>query len=93
MVDEFMESLSCSVPETTIHMLLLCFPLPRLGATWLEKIHWDEDQDTVTWKSSPSGYFRGREKHFSALDFIAQLTLHIPRAAVTQFRQERKAWR
>jgi hypothetical protein len=44
----------------------------------LEKIHWDEDQDTVTWKSCTSGYFRGREKHFSALDFIAQLTLHIP---------------
>jgi hypothetical protein len=44
----------------------------------LEKIHWDQEQDTVTWKSSPSGYFRGREKHFSALDFIAQLTLHIP---------------
>ena len=44
----------------------------------LEKIHWDQEQDTVTWKSSPSGYFRGREKHFSALDFIAQVTLHIP---------------
>ena len=57
----------------------------------LEKIHWDEEQDTVTWKSCTSGYFRGREKHFSALDFIAQLTLHIPRAAVTQLRQERKA--
>jgi hypothetical protein len=42
-----------------------------------EKIHWDEEQDTVTWKSCTSGYFRGREKHFSALDFIAQLTLHI----------------
>jgi hypothetical protein len=50
----------------------------------LEKIHWDQDQDTVTWKSCTSGYFRGREKHFSALDFIAQLTLHIPRAAVTR---------
>jgi len=44
----------------------------------LEKIHWDEEQDTVTWKSCASGYFRGREKHFSALGFIAQLTLHIP---------------
>jgi hypothetical protein len=59
----------------------------------LEKIHWDEQQDTVTWKSCPSGYFKGREKHFSPLDFIAQLTLHIPRAAVTQLRQERKACR
>jgi hypothetical protein len=44
----------------------------------LEKVHWDEEQDTVTWKSCTSGYFRGREKHFSALDFIAQLTLHLP---------------
>jgi hypothetical protein len=24
------------------------------------------------------GYFKGRERHFSCLDFIAQLTLHIP---------------
>jgi hypothetical protein len=47
-------------------------------------IHWDEQQDTVTWKSCSSGYFKGREKHFSPLDFIAQLTLHIPRAAVTR---------
>ena len=31
----------------------------------LEKIHWDQDQDTVTWKSSTSGYFNGREHHFS----------------------------
>jgi len=44
----------------------------------LEKIHWDQDQDTVTWKSSTWGYFKGRERHFSGLDFIAQLTLHIP---------------
>jgi len=45
----------------------------------LEKIHWDEEQDTVTWKSCTSGYFGGREQHFSALNFIAQLTLHIPK--------------
>jgi DNA-directed RNA polymerase subunit RPC12/RpoP len=44
----------------------------------LQKIHWDEQQDTVSWKSSPSGYFKGRQRHFSALDFIAQVTLHIP---------------
>ena len=50
----------------------------------LEKIHWDEEQDTVTGKSCTSGYFRGREQHFSALDFIARLTLHIRRAAVTR---------
>ena len=33
----------------------------------LEKIRWDQEQDTVTWKSRALGYFRGREKHFSAL--------------------------
>jgi hypothetical protein len=27
----------------------------------LQKIHWDEDKDTVTSKSCTSGYFRGRE--------------------------------
>jgi hypothetical protein len=43
-----------------------------------EKIHWDQDQDTVSWKSSTSGYFKDRERHFSCLDFIAQVTLHIP---------------
>ncbi|MGA2640459.1 MAG: ankyrin repeat domain-containing protein [Spirochaetia bacterium] len=43
-----------------------------------EKIHWDQDQDTVSWKPSTSGYFKGRERHFSCLDFIAQVTLHIP---------------
>jgi hypothetical protein len=43
----------------------------------LEKIHWDEEQDTITGKSCTSGYFRDREQHFSALDFIAGLTLHI----------------
>ena len=37
-----------------------------------------QDQDTVSWKSSTSGYFEGRERHFSCLDFIAQVTLHIP---------------
>ncbi|MCX7037784.1 MAG: hypothetical protein NT005_01385 [Spirochaetes bacterium] len=42
----------------------------------LEKIHWDED--TVTWKSSSAGYFKGRERRFSGLDFIAQVTLNIP---------------
>jgi hypothetical protein len=35
-----------------------------------EKIHWDQDQDTVSWKSSTSGYFKGRERHFSCLDFM-----------------------
>jgi hypothetical protein len=44
----------------------------------LQKSHWDEEQDAVSWKSSPSGYFKGRQRHFSALDFIAQVTLHIP---------------
>jgi hypothetical protein len=44
----------------------------------MQKLEWDEEQDTVTWSSSPTGYFRGQQRHFSCLDFIAQLTLHIP---------------
>lgn len=44
----------------------------------MQKLEWDEEQDTVTLRSSPSGYFRGKQVHFSCLDFIAQLTLHIP---------------
>jgi hypothetical protein len=55
----------------------------------MQKLEWDEEQDTVpragnctaTWKSSPTGYFQGKQVHFSCLDFIAQLTLHIPRPA------------
>jgi hypothetical protein len=44
----------------------------------LQRIRWDEQQDTVTWSASPSGYFKGRIRHYSSLDFIAQVTLHIP---------------
>ena len=44
----------------------------------LQSIRWNEQQHTVTWTSSPSGYFRGRQRRFSSMDFIAQLTLHIP---------------
>jgi hypothetical protein len=44
----------------------------------LERIRWDEQQNTVTWSSSPSGYFKGRLRRYSSLDFIAQVTPHIP---------------
>ena len=44
----------------------------------LRRIRWDEQQDTVTWSSSPSGYFKGRQRRYSSLDFIAQVTLHVP---------------
>jgi hypothetical protein len=44
----------------------------------LQRIRWDEQQDTVTWSSSPSGYFKGRQRRYSSLDFIAQVTLHVP---------------
>ncbi|MCX7038097.1 MAG: transposase [Spirochaetes bacterium] len=44
----------------------------------LQRIRWDEKQDTVTWSASPSGFFKGRTRHYSSLDFIAQMTLHIP---------------
>jgi hypothetical protein len=44
----------------------------------LQRIRWDEQQDAVTWSSSPSGYFKGRQHRYSSLDFIAQVTLHVP---------------
>jgi hypothetical protein len=49
----------------------------------LQRIRWDEQQDAVTWSSSPSGYFKGRQRRYSSLDFIAQGTLHIPPRAST----------
>lgn len=52
----------------------------------LQRIRWDEQQDTVpragnctaTWSASPSGFLKGKIRHYSSLDFIAQVTLHIP---------------
>jgi hypothetical protein len=44
----------------------------------LEKITWDSCTDTVTWKAPCTGPHKGKERYFSGLDFIAQLTLHIP---------------
>jgi len=41
-------------------------------------VEWDQEQDPVTWKAPQKGFFMGTERHFSCLDFIAQLTLHIP---------------
>jgi hypothetical protein len=44
----------------------------------LQRIRWDEQQDTVTWSASPSGFFKGRIRRYSSLDFLAQVTLHVP---------------
>ena len=44
----------------------------------LQRIRWDEQQDIVTWSASPSGFFKGRIRRYSPLDFIAQVTLHVP---------------
>jgi hypothetical protein len=44
----------------------------------LQRIRWDEQQDTVTWSASPSGYLEGSICHYSSLNFTAQETLHIP---------------
>ena len=44
----------------------------------LRRIRWDEQHDTVTWSAPPSGFFKGRIRHYSSLDFIAQVTLHVP---------------
>ena len=55
----------------------LCQYLVRAPLS-LQRIRWDEQQDTVTWSASPSGFFKGRIRRYSSLDFIAQVTLHIP---------------
>jgi hypothetical protein len=60
----------------------LCQHIVRVPLS-LQKIEGDEDQDSVPWKVSPTGYFQGRQMHFSCLDFIAPLTLHIPRGEYT----------
>jgi hypothetical protein len=44
----------------------------------LTMLEWDQDQDTVTWKAPQKGFFKGKDRYFSCLDFIAQLTLHVP---------------
>jgi hypothetical protein len=55
----------------------LCQYLVRAPLS-LRRIRWDEGQDTVTWSASPSGFFKGRVRRYSSLDFIAQVTLHVP---------------
>jgi hypothetical protein len=55
----------------------LCQYLVRAPLS-LRRIRWDEQQDTVTWSASPSGFFKGRIRRYSSLDFIAQVTLHVP---------------
>jgi hypothetical protein len=43
-----------------------------------EKLYWDSFTDTVLWHAPKTGHFRGENRYFSGLDFIARLTLHIP---------------
>jgi hypothetical protein len=44
----------------------------------LEKIVWEGKTDTVVWKSPVKSPHKGKERSFIGLDFIAQLTMHIP---------------
>ncbi len=44
----------------------------------LEKLTWDRDEDTLSWKAPENGHFKGEVRYFDALDFIAQVTMHIP---------------
>ena len=44
----------------------------------LEKLTWDPDEDTLSWKAPETGHWKGEVRHFDSLDFIAQVTLHIP---------------
>ena len=55
----------------------LCQYLVRASIS-LKRIRWDEQRDTVTWSASPWGFFKGSIRRYSSLDFIAQVTLHVP---------------
>jgi predicted RNA-binding Zn-ribbon protein involved in translation (DUF1610 family) len=55
----------------------LCQYIVRASLS-LQRIRWDEQQDVVTWSASLSGFFKGRIRRYSSLDFIAQVTLHVP---------------
>ena len=48
------------------------------GATCAEKIHYDPDNDTVTWSASPKGYYKGRTETFKGFEFVDQLVAHLP---------------
>ena len=47
----------------------------------LEKLTWNRDEDTLSWKAPEKGHFKGEVRHFDCLDFIARVSLHIPRRA------------
>jgi hypothetical protein len=42
------------------------------------KVRWEPEIDTVFWKAPGKGPFKNEERTFGSLDFIAQVTLHIP---------------
>ena len=44
----------------------------------LEKLTWDQGEDTISWKAAEKGHWKGEVRHFDSLGFIAQITLHIP---------------
>jgi hypothetical protein len=44
----------------------------------LQRIRWDEQKDIVTWSAYLSGFFKGKIRRYCPLDFIAQVTLHVP---------------
>jgi hypothetical protein len=44
----------------------------------LEKLTWDQREDTISWKAAEKGHWKGEVRHFDSLGFIAQVTLHIP---------------
>jgi hypothetical protein len=44
----------------------------------VEKLYWNDETDTVLWHAPRKGPFKGADRYFSGLDFIEQLTLHIP---------------
>lgn len=52
--------------------------IPIRTSEKLEKLYWDSDTDTVLWHAPNKGHFRGQDKYFPCLDFIARITMHLP---------------
>src|SRR3989304_3117470 len=63
--------------------IVLCQYIVRAPVS-LEKLYWDCETDTVLWHAPKKGLFRGEDRYFSGLDFIAQLTLTTVSAQVSR---------
>ena len=48
------------------------------GAVSLEKVQYDYDTDTVSWKAAEKGFYKGKIETFRGFEFMDQLAAHLP---------------